>query len=165
MKKLLLMRHSDAASDNPAWTDHERPLTARGRQLAQATARLLIDEQPDCILHSAAVRTTETAELVAGEFPNPPRLQSVDRLYLAPALVCLDTAATLAGQEDDVVMLIGHNPGIASLVNSWSGRNLMFFPASVAIFALNVNDWRLLQDQAELTPELTDFITDGVRQV
>ena len=163
MKTLLLMRHSYAASDNPALSDRERPLTSQGRTLAESTAQLLQDVAPDCIVYSQAVRTSETAALITAGCSHSPRMHPIDALYLAPAVAYRDTVARLARPSDNIVMVIGHNPGMATLVNSWTQEAVTMTPASVAIFQVDVHDWHRLTDE-HTVPKLTGFISEGVRQ-
>ncbi|MEQ9410153.1 MAG: histidine phosphatase family protein [Fuerstiella sp.] len=163
MKTLMLMRHAHAASNNPAWSDHERPLTDHGRQLATATGKLLAECPPDCIVYSTATRTTETAQLIAAQCPSPPAMSAQQNLYLASSAAYLDAAVELGAAGHQAVMVVGHNPGIASLVNRWSRESLAFMPATVAILELNVNDWQELRSGGRFHPELTGYISEGLR--
>ncbi len=167
MKTLMLMRHSHAVSNNPAFSDHERPLTTAGRSLAESTAALLKSEGliPDCIVCSSAVRTVETAQLVASATGSLAAPTSLQALYLArpgayPAAVRQSAKAT-----DIVVMALGHNPGVAALVNSWSDEFLSFSPASVAVFSLSIDDWSELDEGLPEAPVLKGFFTGGRRQL
>ncbi|APZ91376.1 SixA phosphatase family protein [Fuerstiella marisgermanici] len=162
-KHLILMRHSYAASNNPAWSDHERPLTERGRQLATSTAAMLSDFRIDRIVHSDAVRTTQTAELIKKACGHDPPLYAAAQLYHASASENLNEAVQNASADDDGIMVVGHNPGMAGLIYSLSHESLPISPGSVAIFRLNGNDWKLLQDGSEAVT-LTTFISGGVRQ-
>lgn len=110
MKRLILMRH--AKSDWARGTDdHDRPLNPRGRRGATALGDWLRAQviAPDEVLCSSAMRTRETLlRLTLGDAP----VVSVTRdLYLAtPA----DILTCLQGARGDVVLVIGHNPGIAN---------------------------------------------------
>ncbi len=104
-------------------SDHDRPLSARGRRDAPRVGRLLRDESltPGVILTSTATRAAQTAEEVA-------RWVTVDRpggivrqepeLYLASAETILDIVRH-SGEESPCVMVVGHNPGLEEL-----GRHL-----------------------------------------
>jgi hypothetical protein len=68
MKHLLIMRHAEAGNSmNPNLRDFDRPLTAHGQnQCAMQRQRLIAQNlYPDLILHSSALRTQQTAQLVA----------------------------------------------------------------------------------------------------
>ena len=163
MKHLILMRHSYAASNNPAWSDHERPLTERGRELATATASLLPDFPLDRIVHSDAARTSQTAELIQAGCGSDPQMRAAAELYLATSAAYLNAAAEFAAEDDDIVMIIGHNPGMASLIYSLGNESLSITPGSVAVFELNGNDWTSLRDSRPVA-ELRTFISEGVRR-
>ncbi|MEZ6062614.1 MAG: histidine phosphatase family protein [Planctomycetaceae bacterium] len=167
MKTLMLMRHSHAVSNNPAYSDHDRPLTTAGRTLAESTATLLKSEGlvPDCIVCSSAARTVETAQLVASTTGSPAEPHCTQTLYLAKAQAYPTAVRQSAKSTDNVVLALGHNPGVASLVNAWSDEFLSFTPASVAIFSLCIDDWSQLAEGLSEPPVLKGFITEGRRQI
>ena len=164
MKKLMLMRHSHAVSNNPAFADHERPLTVAGRELAAATAKALKSEGlvPDSIICSSATRTRETAKVLSESMDSEASFEATDELYLARPHVYPTVIRRMASEDDDVVMALGHNPGVANLVNSWTDKYLAITPASVAVFVLDIDSWSELQDASHPAIELTQFFTDGV---
>ena len=161
MKTLILMRHSYASSNIANLSDHERPLTDAGQLLAAETGRLLAEYRVDTILCSSAMRTRQTAELVAeaAEIPSTPR--SLDGLYLAPADSYLPVVAAEVPAESDVVLAIGHNPGVANLVERLAQEPLPFPPASAAVFCVETDDWNQLASRNTLAVSLQDFIVDG----
>ena len=163
MKNFILMRHSYAASNNPAWSDHERPLTEHGRQVARQTAGLLNDFPVNRIVHSDAARTSQTAELIRVGCGYDPQLHAASELYLASPDTYLKTVADVAAEDDSGVMVVGHNPGMASLIQSLAEDSLPITPGSVAIFQLNGNDWKSLRSHSPVA-ELRAFISEGVRR-
>ncbi len=164
MKTLVLMRHSHASFDNSAWSDHERPLTGPGRHLASQTGKLLTDYRIDRILCSSAVRTVETAELVATACGANTTPESINSLYLAGAATYPGVASELAVHGNEVLLMIGHNPGIANLVMSWAEESFAMMPASVAIFELNIDDWTDIAARNRFKPELRAWFSGGTRQ-
>jgi phosphohistidine phosphatase len=106
--RLILMRH--AKSDwSLSGDDHDRPLNPRGLRSARALGQWLRDHDylPDTALVSSAVRTRQTFDLL-GLAVAP----SLDRgLYLADENALLRALQDSAGKT---VLMIGHNPGIAS---------------------------------------------------
>ncbi|MEO1979857.1 MAG: histidine phosphatase family protein [Fuerstiella sp.] len=164
MKTLVLMRHSHASSENSAWSDHERPLTGSGRLLASRTGMLLADYRIDRIICSSAVRTVETAELVATASGANATPEALDSLYLAGPATYPGVASEMAAHDDQVLLMIGHNPGIASLIMSWSAETFAMSPASVAIFELNINDWAEIGTREELAPALSAYFSSGIKQ-
>ena len=109
MKTLILMRHakSDWRFDQ---SDHDRPLNPRGRRAAPEIGRWLHDlgYLPDQIICSTAARTRETLDLLNVAAPT----RFAREFYLAEP----DTISELLrGAKGDLVLLIGHNPGIGDL--------------------------------------------------
>ena len=163
MKTILLMRHSHAVSDNSAYSDHQRPLSEAGRILAVETSQLLQDISIDRVICSSAARTVETADLVSktcGLDAVPDVTQS---LYLAPPDSYRTIGAKVAEPADQTLTIIGHNPGIASLICQWAGDSMSVPPATVAIFYLQIDNWTELTSGHSLRPELVGFISSGVR--
>lgn len=167
MKTVALMRHSQAVSNNPAYTDHERPLTESGRGLAKTTSRMLYEAGFcfDRVICSSAVRTMETASIVRAEFGGKPMMSSTDSLYLTGSSAYPAAAVDLDEDSEDSVILIGHNPGIGLLIQSWCNRDVFVSPATVAVFELDVDDWPELNQPKKLRPVLKALISGGVRQV
>ncbi|MEM9843683.1 MAG: histidine phosphatase family protein [Pseudomonadota bacterium] len=113
MRRLILMRHAKSSWDSPTLSDHERPLNARGTQSARALGDWLRtnDFLPDEALVSDATRTQET---MAGlNLTLAPKFLSA--LYHAGPDVMFETLKSATGQ---VVLIIGHNPGIAEFASA-----------------------------------------------
>ncbi|GAB5441951.1 MAG: hypothetical protein Fues2KO_23000 [Fuerstiella sp.] len=161
MKRLILMRHSYAAADNPAWSDKERPLTEHGRDIATRTGQLLSESSIDRVIHSSACRTTETAQLIAQEQPQLPQLKSTDELYLAPPAAYRSLTRSL---DDDVqsVIFVGHNPGIGTLIRSYAGDCPAISPGCVAIFDFDVHHWSHLV-APDCSPSAVQYLVEGQR--
>lgn len=160
MKTLILMRHSHAVSNNPAFADYERPLTDAGRQLMASTADALRNWSIDQVICSSAARTLETGRLLIAS--NHPGLEPVATrdLYLASPDVYPRIAAELADSDVDVLVMIGHNPGIASLIWSLSQEAVPISPGTAAVFQLRIDDWSELRSSASSgdLKELSDLI-------
>jgi phosphohistidine phosphatase len=115
-RDIVLYRHAKAGLGKAGGSDHDRPLTGRGRRAAVAIATALAARgaPPDLILCSTALRTRETLEpLLARLKPTPPVSIEPD-LYLASAQSLLARLRRLPGDVARVV-LIGHNDGMAEL--------------------------------------------------
>ena len=112
MRQLLLLRHAKSSWDDPKLSDHARPLNLRGRHAAAAMAAEMrrLGLLPDMVLVSSARRTLQT--LAALEpWDEPPRIEALDALYLAPALELLE-AVRRAAPTARCLMVVGHNPGL-----------------------------------------------------
>lgn len=110
--RLILTRHTKSAWDDPTLQDRDRPLNARGRKAAADLGGWLASRGylPDEVLCSDALRTRETWAGVAPHLPGAPEAVLKSALYLAGPDVMLAVLRHAAGR---VVMLLGHNPGIA----------------------------------------------------
>jgi phosphohistidine phosphatase len=116
MKTLILLRHAKSDWDDPALTDHDRPLAARGRDAAPKMGAWLKAHGPvpDLVLCSTATRARQTLALALEALGVDPETEFDRGLYLAGAAGVLarlrrapDTAAT--------VMMVGHNPDFEQL--------------------------------------------------
>lgn len=112
-RTLILVRHAKSDWDDPMLEDHARPLNPRGRDAAGRVGRWLAREglRPDAALVSSARRTRETWELLSAELDAPPAPQVLDALYHASPAVMLQA---LRAATAPVVLMLGHNPGIAA---------------------------------------------------
>lgn len=122
MKTLYLLRHAKADRSNPAVSDYDRPLSDRGTAAARCIGRAMGARGwvPQMILCSAARRAVETWEAVEPELTASPSSKNLSELYLAPPTRLL---SILRHQPNGVaaILLVGHNPGIASVVNALAG--------------------------------------------
>jgi phosphohistidine phosphatase len=119
-KHLYVLRHAKSSWDDPALSDHDRPLASRGRKAAKLLAEHLKNGtiEPELVLCSTARRAQETLERVdpMGEHVIEPELYGagagdlIERLKRVPS-------------EVRSVMLIGHNPALQKLVLALGGPN------------------------------------------
>jgi phosphohistidine phosphatase len=125
MRQLLLLRHAKSSWDDPAQSDHARPLNARGRSAAAAVRRAMRDLGlvPDVVLVSSARRTLQTLEALA-PWDETPIIEPMNGLYLASAAHIVQT---LQGISDTVrsLMVVGHNPGLHDLALTLVGAHAM----------------------------------------
>lgn len=114
---LTLVRHGKSSWQTSGQTDFDRPLNDRGRADAPEMASRLVSAGciPDLILCSAAVRTQQTAALMAeGMHLSQDKILHYNELYLAAPPTLL-LALQAAASEYDHVMIIAHNPGLEDL--------------------------------------------------
>jgi phosphohistidine phosphatase len=121
-KRLFLLRHAKSSWDNPALSDHDRPLAARGRKASTKMAKHLHEREirPALVLCSSAARARETLERVdpSGE------IRIEDQLYAASARELLERLRGIP-ETVDSVMLIGHSPGIENLALDLADRSAL----------------------------------------
>lgn len=137
MKSLLLMRHAKSSWNDATLSDHDRPLNKRGERDAPRMARWLQSQDllPDRIICSSARRTCQTAEVIAEAIDCEATV--VDELYLAN----LQTwqAVLSANMDSEVLLAIGHNPGIEEFVEQVCGEYERMPTASIAWFTYPEN--------------------------
>jgi phosphohistidine phosphatase len=125
MRQLLLLRHAKSSWDDPAMSDHARPLNARGRHAAAAmrTALRGLGLTPDVVLVSSARRTLQTLEALEPWDENP-IIEPMNTLYLAtpPQILSILHGVTPTVRS---VMVVGHNPGLHDLAMMLAGAQSM----------------------------------------
>jgi phosphohistidine phosphatase len=116
MKRLLLLRHGEAESAQAAASDFDRALTAHGRRQALEAAQHLQSAQylPEAIVASPALRTRESALIVAAQLLRLQALQFDPRAYPGSPEALLQLIRTVPG-ESQTLLLVGHNPGLSVL--------------------------------------------------
>ncbi len=145
MNRLVLIRHSKSDRSSGV-ADHDRPLNERGRRDATALGRWLgsdIDcQDPDraIIVVSSAERTQQTWGLARSEAGKPwsavPAITEPDVYEAAPST--LRTAALRHAGDANLLVLVGHNPGMSLLALELAdprGRSRLAegFPTSAAV--------------------------------
>lgn len=117
MKILTLIRHAKSSWDDPALSDFERPLNARGQHDLPSMVERMQHRgpPPDKLIFSPALRTRLTAEPLISTFGlDAATVEVSEQTYEATA----DTLFRLLQQQPDQtrhLMLIGHNPGLLEL--------------------------------------------------
>jgi phosphohistidine phosphatase len=142
MKRLYLLRHAKSSWAEPALADFDRPLNSRGLRAAPFMGTLIASRGllPDLMLSSPAVRAAETARLVkeasGADFP----LRFDERIYEASPQTLLHVIAEL-DENVHSAMIVGHNPGIESLIRLLTGRIESMPTASLAVIDLDIEKW------------------------
>ena len=140
-RRLIVMRHAKSSWADPGQADHERPLNARGRGDApRIGARIAeLGWTPDAIWSSDAVRTRQTAELVASAFDAAPGATFDRGLYLGD----LGSIRTSAAEWDEAwrcVLTLGHNPGWSEAASILAGRELGLTTANAVLLERDDED-------------------------
>ncbi len=145
MKTLLLLRHAKSSWGEPGLSDHDRPLTERGK-LDAPRVGLLIQEQgltPDLIVCSTAKRAQKTAQKVARTCGYRGAIAETETFYLAPVDQYLAYLRQLPDQHH-IVLVVGHNPGLEDVLETLTGQVGRLTTAALAQVALNISGWREL---------------------
>lgn len=165
MKTILILRHGKSDWHARYGSDHERPLAQRGIRAAELMGRFLsqIDQIPDRVISSTAVRARSTAELgiEAGQW-NCPALYTED-LYGASVGAVLE----LIQQMDDSaarVLLVGHQPTWSELISELTGGVTCRFPtAALARVDFEADRWdQVSPGHASLVWLVTPKIVKGM---
>lgn len=115
MRRLMIFRHAKA--DRPTGVeDHERPLAGRGRRDSASMGKVMATAGlvPDLAIVSTACRAQETWELTRPAFVTEIPRQDERRIYEASAGSILDVIHEV-GSRTQVLLLVGHNPGLHDL--------------------------------------------------
>ena len=146
--RLILVRHAKSSWDTAALRDHDRPLKRRGQRDCRLVGAFLRDELllPGEVVLSTALRCIETWDGIreAAELDVDARRDG--NLYHAGAAGMLDILRAAAG---DVVLMIGHNPGIAGLASGLVAdpgtvhADFRRYPTSATtVLDFDVDSWR-----------------------
>ena len=121
-RRLILLRHAKSSWKDDSLPDDQRPLARRGRRAVAQLAQHLHETDPgvDLVLCSPARRTRQTWDGVRTGLSGQPEVRYLPEVYEA-------TAGELLQVLNDVdsryrtVLLIGHNPGMADLLEALVG--------------------------------------------
>jgi len=145
MKTLLILRHGKSSWKNMSLADHDRPLKKRGQLDAPRMGTLLHEEGlvPDLILSSTAKRALTTAVLVAETSGYESDIDVRREFYPGYPDVYIDAMRETA-DEVQIVMVVGHNPGLEELLDMLTEAGEALPTAALAQVALPVQSWNEL---------------------
>jgi phosphohistidine phosphatase len=143
MKSVYLLRHAKSDWSSDYSTDHERPLSRRGRRAAATVGRFLaaLDQAPQAVVTSTAVRARTTVELAAsaGGWHCPVRQEG--ELYGGSTEQVLAAIRT-APAEADRLIVAGHEPTWSTAVERLAGGgSVKMVTAALARIDLPVESW------------------------
>ncbi|HAN77859.1 MAG TPA: hypothetical protein DCQ31_08850 [Bacteroidales bacterium] len=118
MKKLILMRHAKAVSEDLQTSDYLRSLATRGIEEAQIIGNYLKARHyiPQIIIASSALRTLQTAEVI-GKYINyeTAAIQHSKALYLGTADDIWQVITEIA-ESCETAIVVAHNPTVAEIL-------------------------------------------------
>ena len=141
---LLLTRHAKSSWDNLNLTDHDRPLSRRGREDAMLIAKYLATYEYTykTILCSTSKRTSETLEIFLNYIHKVDQVNYLSYLYHASAETIRKEIMTL--DIGGTYMLLGHNPGIEDFLRNLNKDSSLRAPtSSIALLSTVNNSLRL----------------------
>jgi phosphohistidine phosphatase len=160
MKNLFFLRHAKAEHATGG-ADIRRSLTKRGKNDALRMADFLTRLSPgfDRIFVSTAIRTRETIEAFLDQNPD---LRSgttyADLLYQFNASAYRMFIHEELSDDDNVVLLVGHNNAIEQLVTLLNGEDQNYLRVSTCTlvhFEFDVDSWK---DIAGTTGKLKNYV-------
>lgn len=155
MKTLLLMRHAKSSWKDTGLADYERPLKKRGKKDSARVAKHLAkkDLVPQLILCSSAKRARQTAKILMDECDYQVDIEYLDSFYMAEPGIFYETLKTVPDVHS--VMLIGHNPGLETLLQLLNRKIASLPTAALACLSLQIDSWQDLDE--DTTAELVEF--------
>lgn len=149
MKKLYLIRHAKSSWDSPNIDDFDRPLNKGGEKDAPHMAKILKRRGvvPDRMISSPAVRALKTCKEFAKVLDfDKHKIITLEKLYHASPDTWLKVLQSLGehpGDDEDVALLFGHNPGITEFTNQLLNVSIDNIPTSgIASATLNLSKWK-----------------------
>ncbi len=155
---IIIMRHAKALDQRQGETDFGRPLAPAGVKDATRMGCWLHDNYPTlaALVSSPALRTRMTVERVVAAWTQESRpvIDWEPTLYLADLQSLLDT---LMLPRAEPILLVGHNPGLETLLEyllpetrRGSAANLAIPPASAYVLEALKDETGLLQGSGKL---------------
>jgi len=140
-RELIVVRHAKSAWDTDAASDFDRPLAKRGRKAAPAVGRWMREHglQPDWVVASSALRVRQTLHRLLPELESEPPVVWVQALYTATLRDLLGTLASCPADRPRV-LLVGHNPGLETLVEHLTG-SVEPLPTAALVRISLPDDW------------------------
>jgi len=142
------MRHAKSSWNHPGLSDHDRPLNKRGLSDSPRMAQFMNRQKlaPSLILSSSANRAKTTAELFQSHLEAPSQWEIVEDFYLAPPEIYLGRVMRIPDEISQAI-LIGHNPGLETLVEQLAGETHRMPTAAIAGFHTQISSWSSLSTE------------------
>jgi phosphohistidine phosphatase len=152
LRELLLLRHAKSDHSNLSLPDFDRPLNERGREDAHTIGRWIVQQQlhPDFILCSPSKRTLQTLKRAQTHFDANNQIPCVtDKNIYQASLEALLTALANVFAQYQRVLLVGHNPGLESLITYLTPTDkdddsVKLFPTSALAHLIMPTNWQSL---------------------
>ena len=152
VKTVLLLRHAKAERGPEYPDDVARPLAGRGKRDAVQVGEWMAGQAivPDLVISSPAKRARQTARRCAEAAQYTGEIRLENALYSSGEMGYLGLLRDLDDRVGSV-LLVGHNPDIAVLVERLSGHAVRMPTAALARIDLPIERWSELADgQGEL---------------
>lgn len=146
MKTVYIVRHGKSSWENPDLPDHFRKLLPVGEERTKKIAKHLRTKfvNPELIISSSATRALDTTKIIAKELHYPlDQININSTFYKADRDEILEMLNNLP-DEVNSAMIVGHNPALTDLVNSFlePENQIGNLPTSaVAAFKFRTEHW------------------------
>ncbi len=158
MRRLLLLRHAKSDRARPGGQDHDRVLSARGREDAPKLGAFMVRHAliPERAVVSTAKRARETWDLVAAAIVKSPPAVFDERIYEAAPQAILKVVKECESKVH-TLLVVGHNPGLQELaalliasgnLEARQQLNEKFPTAGLAVIDFALDDWSRLHAHA-----------------
>jgi phosphohistidine phosphatase len=145
MKTLYLVRHAKSSWGHPGLSDFNRPLLDAGIKRNRKIIKYLNNKNAsvDMMISSPAVRTLETARLIAEGIDYP-----IENIYQEPSLYeagLNDFLNVIYDVADEInsLMIVGHNFTITHVANFFLGPVIEILPTSgLVAISFDTEQWR-----------------------
>jgi phosphohistidine phosphatase len=145
VKRLVIIRHAKSSWGNALLEDFDRPLNERGKKDAPLMAKRFKEKKilPDLMITSPAKRANSTCKKFAKIFEvDKKNIWKEPKLYHASENVILKLTKEI-DEQNNVVFIFGHNPGLTNFVNYASNLEIDNIPTT-GIVVLEVSNWKKL---------------------
>jgi len=152
-----LIRHAKSSWKDIDASDFERGLTKKGRKNIDTIGSYLKlrNVLPDHILSSCAVRTQETADLLARKLEYEGSIDYLQELYFTDTET-LREILLMQEEKRDTIFVIGHNPQITDMANMLLDEHISKIPTmGVVAIDFDIDNW---SDLAHTQGKLDFFI-------
>lgn len=144
MKTLLIVRHAKSSWKDSSMLDIDRPLNQRGRDDAPFMGTLLHNKKvkPETIITSPAKRAHTTAKLMAEKMNfDEAGICVSDEMYLADVNDLMEVVHSIDNNQN-VAMLVGHNPGLTNFSNHIANFSMDNIPTcGIVCVEFAVDSW------------------------
>jgi len=142
MKKLVIIRGGKSKLQGDLIDDYDRPLTEEGLKEAHDVGKLLLNKGllPDCIMSSPAFRAIETAKIISNEVNYEKTITPNQYIYEA-YVNTLQELVSFIHDDNDVVFLVGHNPGVSALAYMLCELKESIAPCATVEIDFDCNSW------------------------
>ena len=142
MKTLYIMRHGEKDISNPNIDDYDVKVTNKGIKDIKNVSKKLKEKgvMPDLLVASPAVRTKQTAEIVAKELGYTKNIMYNEVLFQAFVTEVIESI-TYTFDNIEKLMIIGHNPSLTALGVNFVGLKDKILMGEVVKIEFNCNSW------------------------